>query len=96
MLLVTGERRLFASKCQNTTSTLEIVDETSMNSRGADEAVSAVYGIVYNVFRKASLVVDWSTNDLRLVDQFFVSHGMWIECKNPDAVGWTSESQARI
>ena len=96
MLLVTRERRLFASKCQNTTSTLEVVDETSMDSRGANEAVSAVNSIVYNVFRKAGLVVDWSTDDLRLVDQFPVSHSMWIECKNPDAVGWTSESQARI
>lgn len=96
MLLVTRERRLLASECQNTTSTLEVVDETSMNSRGANEAVSAVYSVVYNVFRKAGLIVDWSTNDLRLVDQFSVSHSMWIECKNPDAVGWTPESQARI
>ena len=96
MLLVTREGRLFASKCQNTTSTLEVVDETSMNSRGANEAVSAVYSIVYNVFREAGLVVDWSTDDLRLVNQFFVSHSMWIEGKNPDAVGRTSESQTRV
>jgi hypothetical protein len=96
MLLLPRVRRLFASQCQNTASTLEVVDEASMDSRGANEAVSAIYSIVHNVFRKPSLVVDRSADDLRLVDQFFVSHSMRVECKNSDAVGWTSESQTGV
>ena len=96
MLLLPRVRRLFASQCQNTASTLEVVDEASMDSRGANEAVSTIYSIVHNVFRKPSLVVDRSADDLRLVDQFFVSHSMRVECKNSDAVGWTSESQTGV